>query len=149
MKKFEFHLEKLLSYKDQMLDSEMMTLGVLQTQLSKAQNKLTALELELEQCKRKLEKAMIGNIDPTACQIHKNYIEHVKELIVRSQQEVDFLTQQVNDQIEVVKRLKLDTKSLEIIKDSRFEEYKKEDIKRSEKQLEEFITTAKLMKMSV
>lgn len=149
MKKFEFHLEKLLSYKDQMLDSEMMTLGVLQTQLAKAQNKLTALELELEQCKRRLEKAMIGNIDPTACQIHKNYIEHLKELIARSQQEVDFLTGQVNDQIEVVKRLKLDTKSLEIIKDSRFEEYKKEDLKHTEKQLEEFITTAKLMKMSV
>ena len=149
MKKFEFHLEKLLSYKDQMLDSEMMTLGVLQTQLAKAQNKLTALELELEQCKRRLEKAMIGNIDPAACQIHKNYIEHLKELIARSQQEVDLLTGQVNDQIEVVKRLKLDTKSLEIIKDSRFEEYKKEDMKHTEKQLEEFITTAKLMKMSV
>lgn len=149
MKKFEFHLEKLLSYKDQMLDSEMMTLGLLQSQLNRAQNKLSALEMELAQSKKKLEDAMMGNVDPTACQIHKNYIEHMKELVAIGEKEVEQLKLKVNEQIELVKGLKLDTKSLENIKSSRFEEYQKEDLKISERQLEEFINTSKMMKISV
>ena len=34
MKKFQFHLEKLLSYKGQLLDSEMMNLAVLNGMLA-------------------------------------------------------------------------------------------------------------------
>jgi hypothetical protein len=46
----------------------------------------------------------------------------------------------------VVKNLKLETRSLEIVKENRYDEYKKEMAKENEKEMEEFITTSKIMK---
>ena len=145
MKKFRFHLEKLLSYKDQLLNSEMMTLGILQNELKDAQDKVSALEAQLTQCKLKFQEEMTGNVTPAACQLHLNYIEHLKVQIKEAHKEVDLLTEKVDRQIETVKALKLDSKSLESIKDSRFEEYQKEGQKKFEAQIEEFVVTSKIM----
>jgi flagellar biosynthesis chaperone FliJ len=49
----------------------------------------------------------------------------------------------------LIKKLKLETKSLETLKTSRYDEYKKEDQKAEEHQLEEFVSTAKIMRRSV
>jgi flagellar FliJ protein len=145
MKKFTFHLEKLLSYKDQMLNSEIMTLGILQNQLEDARRKVLALEDQLVQCRINFQEEMTGKVTPAACQLHLSYIEHLKHLIKQGQREVDCLTEKVDRQIETVKELKLDSKSLETIKDSRFEEYKKEGQKKYEAQIEEFVVTSKIM----
>ena len=48
-------------------------------------------------------------------------------------------------QVERVKDLKIETKSLETIKESRFEEYKKEDLKKTELFMDEFVSTARVM----
>lgn len=149
MKKFEFHLEKLLSYKDQRLNSEMMTLGVLQNELAQAKEVLSQLENQLTQYKRKLQEEMSEKVNPATCQVCVNYIAYLKEQIKQCRKEVDLITEKVNRQIDIVKGLKLDSRSLETMKDSRFEEYKKEEQKKSEAQLEEFFSTLKVMSIVV
>lgn len=145
MKKFEFQLEKLLSYKGQMLDSEMMTLAVLNNQLSDAQKKLLSLQMEREQCNSDFEAKMLGKTTPATCQMYTFYKDHLKDQILNTERIIASITAQLDRQIEVIKKLKLETKSLETLKDSRYDEYKKEDLKAAEKQLEEFISTVKII----
>jgi flagellar export protein FliJ len=149
MKKFEFQLEKLLSYKGQMLDSELMTLAVLNNQLSEAQHKLIALQTEQMQCKTEFEIKMLGKITPATCQTYISYTEHLKEQVLHTEITIESITAQVDRQIEVIKKLKLETKSLETIKTSRYDEYKKEDLKATERQMDEFVSTAKIMRKTV
>ncbi len=145
MKKFEFHLEKLLSYKGQMLDSEMMNLAVLNSQLSEAQHRLLMLQTEKEKCKTDFENKMLGKTTPATCQMYTYYSTHLKEQIKATEKTIEDITIQVEKQIEIIKKLKLETKSLETLKTTRLDEYKKEDIKSAEQQMEEFVSTTKII----
>ncbi len=145
MKKFTFHLEKLLSYKAQILDSEQMTLAVLNSQLSEEQKRLLMLKMELEQCNTDYENKMLEKITPAACQMYNHYKEHLKQQILEKEKIIESISTQIEKQIELIKSLKLETKSLETLKTSRYEEYKKEDQKVAEQQLEEFVSTAKII----
>ncbi|MBR0597532.1 flagellar FliJ family protein [Sinanaerobacter chloroacetimidivorans] len=145
MKKFQFHLEKLLSYKGQMLDSEMMTLAVLNEEMKVSQEKLLALQADLDCCCRELEDKMLQKTTPAACQLHVRYKEHLKLQIKQMEKEIAKLSLRIDNQIDTIKNLKLETKSLETIKSSRYDEYKKEDLKAAELQVEEFVSTAKMM----
>lgn len=145
MKKFEFQLEKLLSYKGQMLDSELMTLAVLNDQLSEAQHELHTLQKEQEQCRIEFEKKLMEITTPAACQAYTQYTEHLKQQIENTVKIIDAIAVQIDRQIELIKKLRLETKSLETLKTSRYDEYKKEDMKAAEKQLEEFVSTAKII----
>ena len=146
MKKFEFHLEKLLSYKGQILDSEMMALAVLNNQLSEAQQRLQALRNQKNQCENEYQSSMLIQTTPASCRMYIHYKEHLKEQIVTAEKAVRNIAAQVEKQIELIKKLKLETKSLETLKSSRYEEYKKEDVKAAELQLEEFVSTANILK---
>lgn len=150
MKKFEFQLDKLLSYKGQVLDSELMTLGVLNNQLSEAQSRLFKLQTEQEQCRAEFErKVQEQSTTAATCRMYSHYTEYLRNQIKTAQITVENITVQVNRQIELVKKAKLETKSLETIKTSRYDEYKKEDLKAAERQLEEFVSTKKIMRQSV
>lgn len=149
MKKFEFQLEKLLSYKGQMLDSEMMTLAVLNNQLSEEQHKLRMLQTEQQQCRKDFEDKMLEKTTPATCRMYIYYSEHLKEKIMQVQRTIEKIKAQLDKQIELIKKLKLETKSLETLKTSRYDEYKKEDLKAAEKQLEEFVSTVKVIRKSI
>lgn len=149
MKKFEFQLEKLLSYKGQILDSELMTLAVLNTQLSDAQKKMLELQAEQEQCRAEFEIRVLAKTTPAACRTYAAYTEHLREQVRNTQITIESITAQLNKQIEVIKKLKMETKSLETLKTSRYDEYKKEGLKAAERQIEEFVSTAKIMGKTV
>ncbi len=149
MKKFEFHLEKLLSYKGQMLDSEMMTLAVLNSQLSEAQRRLSELLSDQEQCLSEFGSRILEKTTPATCQMYALYKEYLMEQIRLVQRKIEEINAQIDKQVEVIKKLKLETKSLETIKTARYDEYKKEDLKAAELQLEEFVSTAKILRKTV
>ena len=145
MKKFHFNLEKLLSYKGQMLDSELTTLASLNSQLSEAQQRLDRLETEKETCKIDFEKKIKVKTTPAACQMYLKYQEHLKDQMGICRKEIEFISNRLDRQIETIKKLKLETKSLETIKTSRFDEYRKEGLKDEELRIEEFVSTASII----
>lgn len=145
MKKFEFRLQTILSYKEQVLENERLKLAVLNDRLRKARNKLSEMEKKLAECKNRLEENMTGNVSPAKCRLYAGYAEHLKELIERQKTEVQNITAQVNSQIEVIKNLKLDSKSLETLKDAQYEEYQKEALKKSELLVDEFVSASRVM----
>ncbi|MGV8906697.1 MAG: flagellar FliJ family protein [Acetobacterium sp.] len=145
MKKFQFHLGKLLSYKEQNLENEMMVLATFNKQLQEEQQRLLELENDQENCNRNFEKEMSVSITPESCQVYLRYFAFLKEQIKMIIKKMKEIAEKIDGQIEVVKNLKLETRSLEIIKETRYNEYKIELTKESEKQMEEFIVTAKII----
>jgi len=55
----------------------------------------------------------------------------------------------VEEQIEIIKKIMIETKSLDTLKTSKLDDYNKESIKISELQLEEFVSAAKLINSSI
>ena len=69
----------------------------------------------------------------------------MNEQIKQCEEEIERLIDQIEKQIERVKDLKIETKTLETIKESRYMEYVKEDLKRSEQFMDEFVSTKRVM----
>ncbi|MBC3797036.1 hypothetical protein [Acetobacterium tundrae] len=149
MKKFQFQLGKLLSYKDQNLENEMMIMGGLTRQLSDEMDKMLDLEDQQEKCRLNYERDMAASITPTACQVYIHYMSFLTDQIKIVEKRIEEITEKIDIQIEVVKNLKLETRSLEIVKENKYDEYKKELIKDSEKEIEEFVSNSNIAKNHV
>lgn len=147
MKKFQFSLEKVLTYKDQNLESELANLSELYHQLHQIEEKLIGLQQKYERCVQDYENAK-RNTTPATCKLYLNYLDLLTNTIKECEQERNEFLIKINYQIELIKKLKVETKSLETIKESRFELYKKEMVKKTERQVEEFVSTASLISKS-
>lgn len=145
MKKFEFKLEKLLSYKNQMLESELLNMGQLRKLLSEKEEELQALIQKKTDCKEEFEKRLLEKITPASYRLHLPYVQQLEEEITGKRMEISEVHLRIEEQMEVIKKIKLETKSLETLKNSRLEEYNKEDLKKAEHSIEEFVSNSKVM----
>jgi len=145
MKKFEFNLEKLLKYKDQNLDTEMMTLGVLYNQLHKEEKTRESLLAQKVQSRKRYDEAVRVKTTPATCKLYFDYINYLGIRIKESEKRISMLEVQIDRQIDRVKELKIETKSLETIKESRFDEYKHEQNKKEELRIDEFVSATKVI----
>ena len=145
MKKFKFRMEKLLSYKGQLLDSEMMNLAVLNSLLEDAEERLEGLLMDLEKSREEFQNKVSEHSTPADWRMHAAYERHMNEQIKQCEEEIERLIDQIEKQIERVKDLKIETKTLETIKESRYMEYVKEDLKMSEQFMDEFVSTKRVM----
>jgi flagellar export protein FliJ len=147
LKKFSFKLDKLLSYKDQLLESEMLKLAALNDSLRRVNARMDALAEDRLRCGRELrEKQAAGAVTPAACQLHSRYDGFLKDEIASCRREAEALAVRIEAQIEVIRGLRLETKTLELMKDSRLAAWRKEEIKESEHQIDEFVNTARAMR---
>ncbi|MDR0424050.1 MAG: flagellar export protein FliJ [Clostridiales Family XIII bacterium] len=150
MKKFKFKLDKLLGYKDQLLENEMLTLAALNEEMGKANAEIKRLRAERE----RLAADMRGKADskegakPADYQIFSRYDNSLKEEIRGLKAVVASLAVQIEKQIEAIKKLKLETKSLEIMKESKLAGYRKEAMKADELMIDEYVSTVKVMSAS-
>jgi flagellar export protein FliJ len=147
VKKFNFKLEKLLSYKDQLLESEMGTLAGLNAEMKRAGDRLDALAAKKLQNRAELEaRQSAGSILPAACQIYFRYDNYLKAEITDAKRLVALIAAKIEKQIEVIKELRLETKSLELMKEAKLASYRKEELKAAEQQMDEFVNTARVMR---
>ncbi|HZK01785.1 MAG TPA: flagellar export protein FliJ [Anaerovoracaceae bacterium] len=148
MKKFQFHMQKLLSYKEQTLDSELMNLAVLNGLLRREIEKLNQLKSEQAKHKEEFELKIRNQITPAAYRMYDSYAQYLVENIRMCEEEIALIEDQIEKQIGRVKELKIETKSLETIKEHRYEEYKKENIKKNERLMDEFVSRGRIVEKS-
>lgn len=145
MRKFQFHMEKLLSYKGQVLDSEMMNLAVLNNMLENVQKRLAALENEAEKCRNEYQNEIENQLTPAGCRTYASYDKYIRDQKNICTAEAEGIKRQIESQIERVKNLKVETRSLETIKESRLDEYKKENLKKAELFIDEFVARSRIV----
>ena len=146
MKKFYFRLDKIMNYKEQVLGNERMTMANLLGEKEKVLKRLSALISDKERCDRELEeKQFSGTITTIAFQVYHRYDQFLKSEIIEVKKALAMIEARIEKQVEVLKKIKLEAKSLETVKDSKLADYRKEEIKSEELYMDEYVNTVRVM----
>jgi flagellar FliJ protein len=144
-KKFAFSLQKLLDFKEQLLEVERGILAEMNAQLQKMNDELSALYREhAEKTVELREKCAVG-ITPMEMAIHKNYLTSIEQAIRDKMRQIELQQEAVDRQLEKVREAKMEISSIEKLRERKLEEYNYLDNKAQEQFVEEFVTTAKAM----
>ncbi|MCM1523095.1 MAG: flagellar export protein FliJ [Ruminococcus sp.] len=142
MKKFQFTLEKLLDYKDQVLEKEKNDLAFLHAE------KNTALEHEQEIMRNMKDarddfnyRAQKG-ISPMEMFIFKEYHNSLRLSLEETKQEIEKLDVSIEKQTGVVTEASKEVKSLEKLEEKQLEDYRFRLTKADEAFIEEYVNSA-------
>jgi flagellar export protein FliJ len=149
MKKFQFKLDKLLDYKNQLLENEILALATLNAELAAVNGRIDGMTAEMHRCGDELQEMQLGGgVTPAACQMYFRYGDFLKKEIAQAKRLAALLERKIEKQIDVIKDLRLETKSIELLRESRLSAYRKEEVKENERSIEEYVNTARLMHAS-
>jgi flagellar export protein FliJ len=147
MKKFKFKPEKLLDYKTKLLDNEKLTLAALNADLAAVNGRIEEKAAEALQYREELKAMQLGGgVTPATCGMYIRYEDFLKSEILRARRIAAQLAERIEKQVEVIKGLRLEAKSLELLKESKLKAYRKEEVKDDERRVEEYVNTARLMR---
>ncbi len=139
MKKFEFSLEKMLSFKDQMLSGEKLRLAELRNRLAHLNDTLEQLRAEYAYCDGELKERERAGLTPQDFSRRKAYLNVLSERIKQQQQQIKIMETRVNEQVTVVVRVSQDVATLEKLKERQLEDYRFAEGKDQELLIDEFV----------
>ena len=140
MKKFKFGLEKLLSYKNQILESEMQKLSAILAQIAEKEAQIATLKQNMKQAGEELDAKLKETVSPEECQRYQHYIDRLRDEIKIAESELEALERTREAQIDVIAEAKKESRSLELLKENQLAEYNEAQRKETEREIEEFIT---------
>ena len=140
MKKFEFSLNKLLNYKEQLLKKEKNALADLRKQLQiLIDEKNNLIKLRRSKNKELIDRINEG-LSPQHIAFHKRYIDSVTDKISNININIVNLEKSIKNQLEVVIEITKEIDSYEKLEKKQLEEYKKAETKQNELFIEEFVS---------
>ena len=142
MKRFEFSLNKLKGYKQQVLDREKNDLAHLRRQQQQYIDEKISLEEKLrisnsEFCQKSAQGMTIMQVT-TFKGYHKSLSEQIKEL----EKSIENMEVKVQKQLGIVIEATKEVSSLEKLEEKQIEQYKYEEQKESELFIEEFVSNS-------
>ena len=147
MKKFQFKLDKLLHYKSGLLDNEILALATLNAELAALNARMDEMAASVRANRTELQDVQSkGGVTPAICRMYLRYEDFLNAEIAKAKRLAAQTERKIEKQIELIKDLRLETKSIELLRESRLGVYRKEEVKENERQVEEFVNTARLMR---
>lgn len=140
MKKFNFTLQSLKKYNDQMLDSEKSVLGRLRAELAEMQAELDAKTAEYELSIDKLNELVRGGTTAMRLSLHKKYVSSLQQDIYRIKGRMVQKRDEVEQQLQRVIDATKEVSKLEKLEEKQFEEYRYAAQKEQEQIIEEFVS---------
>ena len=137
MKKFNFTLQSLKKYNDQMLDSEKSILGRLRAELAEMQSELDAKTAEYEQS---IDKLVRGGTTAMRLSLHKKYVSSLQQDIYRIKAHMAQKRKEIENQLQKVIDATKEVSKLEKLEEKQLEEYRYAAQKEQEQIIEEFVT---------
>ena len=139
MKKFNFTLQSLKKYNDQVLDSEKSILGRLRA-LAEMQSELDAKVAEYEQSIDKLNELVRGGTTAMRLSLHKKYVSSLQQDIYRIKGLMAHKREEIENQLQKVIDATKEVSKLEKLEEKQLEEYRYASQKEQEQIIEEFVT---------
>jgi flagellar biosynthesis chaperone FliJ len=97
-----------------------------------------------------LQTAQLADgVKPELCRMYIRYEDFLKAEILKAKNLAARLEKRIEKQVELIKDLRLETKSIELLRESRMAAYRKEEIKENERLVEEFVNTSRLMRAAL
>lgn len=140
MKKFNFTLQSLKKYNDQMLDSEKSVLGRLRAELAEMQAELDAKTAEYELSIDKLNELVRGGTTAMQLSLHKKYVSSLQQDIYRIKGRMAQKRDEVEQQLQRVIDATKEVSKLEKLEEKQLEEYRYAAQKEQEQIIEEFVS---------
>lgn len=142
MKKFKFSLDKLKSYREQILKTEENELGRRRKKVIALHEERAMLELEVEQLNEEFRRRAMNSMTPQEIKISKGYIATLQENIRELGGKILKAQDRVEQQIQVVVEATKEVSSLEKLEEGQLEEYNKVAMKHEEQFIEEFVSNS-------
>jgi flagellar export protein FliJ len=147
MKKFQFKPDKLLDYKSKLLENEISVLAALNAELAALNDRMAEMTAAARESREALQAEQLrGGVTPATCRMHFRYEDFLKAEIAKAKRLAAQTERKIEKQIDLIKELRLETKSIELLRESRLNTYRKEEVKENERQVEEYVNTARLMR---
>lgn len=144
MKKFNFTLQSLKKYNDQVLDSEKSVLGRLRAELAEMQAELDAKTAEYELSIDKLNELVRGGTTAMRLSLHKKYVSSLQQDIYRIKGRMAQKRDEVEQQLQRVIDATKEVSKLEKLEEKQLEEYRYAAQKEQEQIIEEFVSNGSL-----
>lgn len=140
MKKFNFTLQSLKRYNDQVLSGEKSVLGRLRAELAEQQSQLDEKTAEYEQSIIKLNSLVSGGTTAMRLSLHKKYVSSLQQDIYRIKAQMAQKREEIEIQLEKVVEATKEVSKLEKLEEKQLEEYRYAAQKEEEQRIEEFVS---------
>lgn len=142
MKKFTFTLQKLMDFREQELDRQKNTLGLLRVELQRIYDETDELRTKIARHSEELEELCFNGAQAFEISIRKRYIVSLQQEIHAKEQQALLKQQEIEKQLGVVVEATKDVRTLEKLEEKQLEEYKAAATKENESFIEEFVSNA-------
>ena len=143
MKKFKFALETVLSYKQQVLDALEAEHAAAVAKVRAQEKILDAVWQEYRDCNAQYREKKAEGITITEAMIFESSLRSAELHIQRETDRLEKLQQEAEKKREEMVEAKIDTSSLEKLKDKKLEQYRKDEQKSEELLVDEFISSTR------
>lgn len=143
MKKFKFALETVLSYKQQVLDALEAEHVAAMAKVHAQEKVLDAVWQEYRDCNIQYREKKAEGITISEAMIFESSLRSAELHIQRETDRLEKLQQEAEKKREEMVEAKIDTSSLEKLKDKKLEQYRKDEQKNEELLVDEFISSTR------
>ena len=143
MKKFKFSLDSVLSYKEQILDALKGEHAAILAQVREQEDVLEAVWQEYRECNEEYRQRKAEGITVMDAMFYQNGLRVLEADIQRETDQLEELRRQEEAKRQQVVNAKIDTSSLEKLKDKKLELYNKAVQKSEEALIDEFVSSAR------
>ena len=145
MKKFQFSLDTVLDYKQQVLTSLQSEHGAILLRVRQQEEVLEQTEHAHRELSEEFTRRRAEGISIKDALMLESGLRVLERDIDREAQKLLALQKQEEKKRDEVIEAKKETSSLEMLRDKKLEQYRKEEAKQDELFIEEIVTTARVM----
>ncbi len=142
MKRFQFTLDKLLGFKQQVLDREKNDLAHLRRQQQEIADKKYELEMKLRRSSDDFAIKSSRGMTIVQLTVFKDYHKSLSEQIRELELAISVFEEKIQKQMGIVVEATKEVSSLEKLEDKQLEDYKFSSQKAEEKFIEEYVTNS-------
>ena len=142
MKKFKFSLDSVLSYKQQVLDALKGEHAAILAQVHAQEDVLEAAWQEYRDCDAEYSQRKAEGISISGALVYQNGLRVLERNIQRETDKLEELRRKEEKKRQEVVDARIDTSSIEKLKEHKLEDYNKAVQKDEEKLIDEFVSSA-------
>ena len=148
MKKFKFTLGRMLDYKDQLLDGEKNKLALLRKKKQEIDDHIESLLRELDKISVTMRQEQERGITAFQLLSYESQRTNIRRQIEQLKKEQALAKLEVKRQVQVVVQATQEVSKLDKLQDKQLEEYRKMVMKAEELEIEEFVSSRRIVTQS-